>query len=81
MRKLPSFLGIGLLAVSIAIGGIACADDDEDTTPSDTPTAVAFETPTESAPTTPSGTETPAGTAELTTPTVEPTTTGATETP
>ena len=81
MRKLPSFLGIGLLAISIAIGGIACADDEEDNIPLDTPTAIAFETATESPLTTPSGTETPAGTAELTTPTVEPTTSGATATP
>lgn len=64
MRKVSTLLGIGLLATSITIGGIACSSDNNDNNASDTPTAVVSEGSPTASSTTPEAT-----TAE--TPTVE----------
>lgn len=50
MRRIPALLGIGLLLMSIAIGAIACSDDDNGGSVSDTPTAISQETPSSTEP-------------------------------
>jgi len=88
MRKLRLVLGVGLLATSVMMGGIACSSDNKDNNASDTPTSVLFETstPASAGPGTPGYTpmvETPPGpgtpgyTPMVETPTVEATTTPA----